>query len=59
VAAKPGTSLSEDTIAAVAAGKLANYKRPKRIVLATDLPVNAMGKVLKNVLRDRYRAIFE
>jgi malonyl-CoA/methylmalonyl-CoA synthetase len=59
VTAKPGASPSEGEIAAAAAQKLANYKRPKRIVIAPELPTNAMGKVQKNVLRERYRAIFE
>jgi malonyl-CoA/methylmalonyl-CoA synthetase len=59
VVAKSGTALSEERIAAAAAAKLANYKRPKRIVIAEELPINTMGKVQKNVLRERYRAIFE
>jgi malonyl-CoA/methylmalonyl-CoA synthetase len=33
---------------------LAAYKLPKRIFFADELPRNTMGKVQKNVLRDRY-----
>jgi len=33
---------------------LANYKVPKLIVVATELPRNAMGKVQKSLLRDSY-----
>ncbi|GAW35448.1 long-chain-fatty-acid--CoA ligase [Roseovarius sp. A-2] len=34
--------------------KLARFKHPQDILLITDLPRNTMGKVQKNVLRDRY-----
>ncbi len=33
---------------------LAHYKRPRHIAVVDALPRNAAGKVLKNVLRDRY-----
>lgn len=33
---------------------LANYKVPKRICQVAELPRNAMGKVQKNILRDRF-----
>jgi len=59
VVSKPGFSLSEERIAQAAAEKLANYKRPKRIVITGELPLNAMGKVQKNILRERYRCTFE
>ena len=42
----------QDIIAALRA-KLANFKVPKRVYFVDDLPRNAMGKVQKNVLRDR------
>jgi malonyl-CoA/methylmalonyl-CoA synthetase len=35
--------------------RLANFKVPKRVHVVDALPRNAMGKVQKNVLRDRYR----
>ena len=34
--------------------RIANFKVPKAIFVAAELPRNAMGKVQKNVLRDRY-----
>lgn len=40
-------------------GRLARFKMPKRVVLADDLPRNAMGKVQKAVLRERYRALYQ
>jgi malonyl-CoA/methylmalonyl-CoA synthetase len=37
--------------------RLANFKVPKRVFVVKELPRNAMGKVQKNVLRDRYSAL--
>jgi malonyl-CoA/methylmalonyl-CoA synthetase len=48
----------EAAIIAAARKQLAVYKAPKRVIFVSDLPRNAMGKVQKNVLRDRYRALF-
>jgi len=39
--------------------QLAPYKSPKRIVFVAELPRNAMGKVQKNLLRDRYTDLFK
>jgi malonyl-CoA/methylmalonyl-CoA synthetase len=39
--------------------QLAAFKTPKRIVFVEDLPRNAMGKVQKNLLRERYGALFQ
>ncbi|MBC7739297.1 MAG: AMP-binding protein, partial [Candidatus Saccharibacteria bacterium] len=39
-------------------GDLARYKQPKAAVVVADLPRNTMGKVQKNVLRDRYKGWF-
>jgi malonyl-CoA/methylmalonyl-CoA synthetase len=39
-------------------GRIANYKVPKRVFVVEDLPRNTMGKVQKNVLRDRYKSTF-
>jgi malonyl-CoA/methylmalonyl-CoA synthetase len=38
--------------------ELAAYKAPKRVVFVDELPRNAMGKVQKNLLRERYAALF-
>jgi malonyl-CoA/methylmalonyl-CoA synthetase len=35
-------------------GKIANFKVPKLIVIVSELPRNAMGKVQKNILRETY-----
>jgi malonyl-CoA/methylmalonyl-CoA synthetase len=39
--------------------RLAAFKVPKRVVFVDELPRNAMGKVQKKVLRERYGALFE
>jgi malonyl-CoA/methylmalonyl-CoA synthetase len=39
-------------------GELANFKVPKHVFFVDELPRNAMGKVQKNVLRERYKDVF-
>ena len=34
--------------------RLARFKQPKQIVYMDELPRNTMGKVQKNILRERY-----
>ena len=36
--------------------RLANFKVPKRVHVVEELPRNAMGKVQKNVLRERFKS---
>ncbi len=40
------------------AKKLAKFKLPKRVIFAEELPRNAMGKVQKNLLREKYAELF-
>jgi len=49
----------EAAMIAQARQQLAAYKTPKRIVFVDELPRNAMGKVQKNLLRQRYERLFE
>jgi malonyl-CoA/methylmalonyl-CoA synthetase len=35
-------------------GDIASFKLPKRVYVVDELPRNAMGKVQKNVLRERF-----
>lgn len=58
IVAKTEGCLSEDTIKAALAGKLASFKQPKLIAVLDELPRNTMGKVQKAVLRERYKAAF-
>jgi malonyl-CoA/methylmalonyl-CoA synthetase len=56
--ARPGAALEEKAILGALAGSLAGYKRPKKVFLVDALPRNAMGKVQKNLLRERYSGSF-
>jgi malonyl-CoA/methylmalonyl-CoA synthetase len=56
--AQPGATLDGDAIIGTLKAQLANFKVPKRCFVVADLPRNAMGKVQKNVLRERYRESF-
>ena len=58
VVAKPGAALDGAAITGQLKGRIANFKVPKHVFVVPDLPRNAMGKVQKNVLRDRYRSTF-
>jgi malonyl-CoA/methylmalonyl-CoA synthetase len=53
-----GAAIDEKQIASALEGKLAKFKQPKKIFFVDDLPRNAMGKVQKNLLRDRYKTIY-
>jgi malonyl-CoA/methylmalonyl-CoA synthetase len=57
VARRPG-ALDAGRVVDGLKGRIANYKVPKRVFVVEDLPRNAMGKVQKNVLRDRYETTF-
>src|SRR5439155_26418217 len=50
--------VSEETVLRGARADLAAYKAPKRVFFADELPRNAMGKVQKNLLQERYRGTF-
>ena len=51
---RAGDRLVDSEIAQVAA-----FKVPKRIFVLNELPRNAMGKVQKNLLRERFAGTFE
>jgi malonyl-CoA/methylmalonyl-CoA synthetase len=54
VVAKPGHALTEAAIIATLKADIASFKVPKRVYFVDELPRNAMGKVLKSALRERY-----
>jgi len=58
VVRKSGAVLDEPLVLDRLRQRLAKYKLPKRIVFADDLPRNAMGKVEKRALRERYAALY-
>ena len=58
VVVKTKAGLTEADILEPLKKRLANYKLPKRVVFVESLPRNTMGKVQKNLLRDKYRNLF-
>jgi malonyl-CoA/methylmalonyl-CoA synthetase len=56
VVMKPGVSGDERALIGALKLAIANFKVPKRIFFAAELPRNTMGKVQKNVLRERCAA---
>lgn len=54
VVAEAGAALTVDIIQAAVREKLAAYKLPRTVLFVDELPRNTMGKVQKNVLRERY-----
>ena len=58
VVPKPGVALSGADIAARLKSQIANFKVPKLVDVVADLPRNAMGKVQKNLLRDKHKGLF-
>jgi len=55
---KAGTTPDLEAIRAETARKLANFKRPKTLILLPELPRNAMGKVQKAALREKFAGLF-
>lgn len=39
-------------------GKVARFKQPKKVLFVDALPINAMGKVQKKALRDRFKDVY-
>jgi malonyl-CoA/methylmalonyl-CoA synthetase len=56
VVPRAGATLDAAAIIAALKGRIANFKVPKQVIVASELPRNAMGKVQKNVLRDQLKA---
>ena len=53
--AKAGASVTEADLIAFVGTRIARYKRPKSVEFVADLPRLPSGKVMKHVLRDRYK----
>jgi len=58
VIARPGTRPDPDALLAELKARLANFKIHKRCFVEAELPRNTMGKVQKNLLRERYTHLF-
>jgi len=54
IVGKPGHSLTEAAVVGALRSEIAHFKVPRRVFFAAELPRNAMGKVQKAVLREKY-----
>ena len=52
-------ALTEAEVLAPLEGRLAKFKQPKRVLFVDELPRNTMGKVQKNLLRDRFAGLYD
>jgi malonyl-CoA/methylmalonyl-CoA synthetase len=58
VVPKDGAALDEAALIAAMKGRIAAFKVPKRVFVENELPRNQMGKVQKNLLRERHKGLF-
>jgi acyl-CoA synthetase (AMP-forming)/AMP-acid ligase II len=49
------SKVSEQQIVEFCGALLARYKLPKKVIFAKEIPRNPSGKILKRVLREKYR----
>ena len=52
-------AVDQSSLETAVASRLARFKHPRRYIFLDELPRNTMGKVQKNVLRDRYSDLFQ
>ena len=55
---RPGETLDPAAVTAVLRSRIAAFKVPKAVFVVDELPRNVMGKVQKNALRERHKALF-
>jgi acyl-CoA synthetase (AMP-forming)/AMP-acid ligase II len=53
---RPRAALTGDDVIEWSRGHMANYKVPRMVEIVDELPLNATGKVMKDVLRRQVRA---
>jgi malonyl-CoA/methylmalonyl-CoA synthetase len=58
VVSRSGAAVPEAEVIAALKDLIANFKVPKRVFTVDELPRNAMGKVQKNLLRQRFENTF-
>jgi fatty-acyl-CoA synthase len=56
VVLRQGSEATADALQAHCAGRIAGYKKPRRVAFAEALPRNLAGKVLKGELRACFEA---
>jgi malonyl-CoA/methylmalonyl-CoA synthetase len=59
VVPRAGAALQPDELIAALKGRIANFKVPKRVFVAPELPRNTMGKVQKTLLREQHQGLFQ
>lgn len=55
---RAGATIDGVELIAAMKSKIAAFKVPKRVFVESELPRNQMGKVQKNLLRERHQALF-
>ncbi len=58
VTPQPGTPPEPEGLIQALKGRIAGFKVPKRVIVAAELPRNAMGKVQKKLLREQHADLF-
>jgi len=51
-----GSSPDADQLREFCAERIARYKAPRTVEVVDELPLSAVGKILKRTLREQYRA---
>jgi malonyl-CoA/methylmalonyl-CoA synthetase len=59
VVPRSGKTADAEAIRSCLRRSLANYKLPKLVTIAKELPRNTMGKVEKNRLRESYLPVWQ
>jgi malonyl-CoA/methylmalonyl-CoA synthetase len=59
VVPRPDLAPDPAALTATLKSRIANYKIPKEIFVVPELPRNTMGKVQKNLLRERHTDLFK
>ncbi len=54
-----GVRLTEKSVLDALAGRLAKFKHPKRVIFLDELPRNTMGKVQKNLIREKFSKLYD
>jgi malonyl-CoA/methylmalonyl-CoA synthetase len=59
VRARGQPQIDERVVLGALKDRLANYKIPKRVLFADELPRNTMGKVQKQALREAHSKLYQ
>jgi len=54
IVVQPGAVLTQDAVIEHCRGRIGGYKIPRRMAFVEELPKSAMGKILKNKIREIY-----